>query len=83
MSEPTSTAASQDVDAQNDGGRGLITALVVLAAAACVVLLLWVIGNARQDPYLKPLTCRGQRSRGQLFRIELPGAWTPGRDFGS
>ena len=75
VSEPTSTAASQDVDAQNDGGRGLITALVVLAAAACVVLLLWVIGNARQDPYLKAtLDLQGSAEHGgQLFRINCAG----------
>ena len=48
MSEPTSTAAEQ-----HDGSRGLIAALVLLAALACVVLLLWVINSAQQDPYVK------------------------------
>tara|TARA_B100002051_G_scaffold275560_2_gene320034 strand:- start:1467 stop:1856 length:390 start_codon:yes stop_codon:yes gene_type:complete len=68
--EPTSTAATQ-----GDGGRGLITALVVLAAAACVVLLLWFIGNARQDPYLKAtLDLQGSTEHGgQLFRINCAG----------
>ncbi|WP_038543852.1 cytochrome c [Synechococcus sp. KORDI-100] len=75
MSEPTSTAVSQDDDAQVDGGRGLIAALVVLAAAACVVLLLWVLGNARQDPYLRAtLELQGSVDHGgQLFRINCAG----------
>ena len=75
MSEPTSTAANQDVDARSGGGSGLISALVVLAAAACVVLLLWVFGNARQDPYLKAtLDLQGSVDHGgQLFRINCAG----------
>ncbi len=70
MSEPTSTAAEQ-----RDGGRGLITALVVLAAFACAVLLLWVINSAQQDPYIKAtLELHGDPDHGgQLFRINCAG----------
>jgi|TARA_B100001559_G_scaffold306464_1_gene297727 mono/diheme cytochrome c family protein len=68
--EPSSTAAEQP-----EQGRGLITALVVLAAAACVVLVLWVWGNARQDPYVRAsLDLQGSTEHGgQLFRINCAG----------
>ena len=70
MSEPTSTAADPD-----DGSRGLIAALVLLAALACVVLLLWVINSAQQDPYIKAtLELQGDPDHGgQLFRINCAG----------
>ena len=70
MIEPTSTAAEQQ-----DSGRGLITALVVLAASACVVLLLWVINSAQQDPYVRAsLEIQGDSDHGgQLFRINCAG----------
>ena len=70
MSEPTSTAAEQ-----HDGSRGLIAALVLLAALACVVLLLWVINSAQQDPYVKAtLELQGDPDHGgQLFRINCAG----------
>jgi mono/diheme cytochrome c family protein len=68
--EPSSTAAEQP-----ERSRGLITALVVLAAAACVVLVLWVLGNARQDPYIRAsLDLQGSTEHGgQLFRINCAG----------
>jgi len=70
VSEPTSTAAEQ-----RDGGRGLIAALVVLAASACAVLLVWVINSAQQDPYVKAtLELQGDPEHGgQLFRINCAG----------
>ena len=70
MIEPTSTAAEQQ-----DSGRGLITALVVLAASACVVLLLWVLNSAQQDPYVRAsLEIQGDPDHGgQLFRINCAG----------
>ena len=70
MIEPTSTAAEQQ-----DSGRGLITALVVLAASACVVLLMWVINSAQQDPYVRAsLEIQGDPDHGgQLFRINCAG----------
>ena len=70
MIEPTSTAAEQQ-----DSGRGLITALVVLAASACVVLLVWVINSAQQDPYVRAsLEIQGDPDHGgQLFRINCAG----------
>ena len=70
MIEPTSTAAEQQ-----DSGRGLITALVVLAASACVVLLLWVINSAQQDPYVRAsLDIQGDPDHGgKLFRINCAG----------
>ena len=70
MIEPTSTAAEQQ-----DSGRGLITALVVLAASACVVLLVWMINSAQQDPYVRAsLEIQGDPDHGgQLFRINCAG----------
>ena len=53
----------------------MITALVVLAASACIVLLLWVLGNAGQDPYIRAtLDLQGSTDHGgQLFRINCAG----------
>ena len=47
----------------------------MLAAAACVVLVLWVWGNARQDPYVRAsLDLQGSTEHGgQLFRINCAG----------
>ena len=72
--ESTSTAA-EEAAVIKEGGRGLITALVVLAASACIVLLLWVLGNARQDPYIRAtLDLQGSTDHGgQLFRINCAG----------
>ena len=72
--ESTSTAA-EEADVVKEGGRGLITALVLLAASACIVLLLWVLGNARQDPYIRAtLDLQGSTDHGgQLFRINCAG----------
>ena len=70
MIEPTSTAAEQQ-----ESGRGLITALVVLAASACAVLLIWVINGAQHDPYVRAsLELQGDPDHGgQLFRINCAG----------
>ena len=75
VAEPTSTAVNPPADEINDRSRGLIAALVLLAAAACVVLLLWVLGNARQDPYLRAtFDLQGSPEHGgQLFRINCAG----------
>ena len=72
--ETTSTAA-EEAAVIKEGGRGLITALVVLATSACIVLLLWVLGNARQDPYIRAtLDLQGSTDHGgQLFRINCAG----------
>ena len=72
--ESTSTAAEEAADVK-EGSRGLITALVVFAASACIVLLLWVLGNARQDPYIRAtLDLQGSADHGgQLFRINCAG----------
>ena len=53
----------------------MIAALVLLAALACVVLLLWVINSAQQDPYVKAtLELQGDPDHGgQLFRINCAG----------
>ena len=48
---------------------------MVSAATACVVLLLWVLGSAQQDPYIKAsLELQGAVDHGgQLFRINCAG----------
>ena len=75
MAEPTSTAATHDTEPSGERTQGLIAALVLLAAAACIVLLLWVLGNFRQDPYLRAtLDLQGSADHGgQLFRINCAG----------
>ena len=68
-------SASADANNSSDRGRGLIAALVVSAATACVVLVLWVLGSAQQDPYIKAsLELQGAVDHGgQLFRINCAG----------
>ena len=68
--QPSPTAAEQP-----DQSRGLITALVMLAASACVVLAIWVLGSAQRDPYVQAsLELSGSVDHGgQLFRINCAG----------
>ena len=75
MVQPSRIAAESASADANDRGRGLITALVVSAATACVVLVLWVLGSAQQDPYIKAsLELQGAVDHGgQLFRINCAG----------
>jgi mono/diheme cytochrome c family protein len=55
--------------------RGLVTALVLAAAAACIVLVLLVLPAARTDPYTRQtLELTGSAERGgQLFRLNCAG----------
>ena len=48
---------------------------MVLAATACVVLVLWVLGSAQHDPYIKAsLELQGDIDHGGLlFRINCAG----------
>jgi mono/diheme cytochrome c family protein len=68
--EPTSTAAGAP-----ESSRTLITALVVVAAVACVILLIWMLGKAQVDPYVQAtLNLQGTSEHGgQLFRINCAG----------
>ena len=67
---PSSTAA-----APAGRHRGLITGLVILAAVACIVLVLWVMGNASRDPYVQATRMlNGDADHGgQVFRINCAG----------
>lgn len=75
MIQPSRIAAESPNADQADKGRGLIRALIVLAASACVVLVLWFLGNAQTDPYLREsLALQGAIDHGgQLFRINCAG----------
>ena len=75
MFQPSRIAAESASADPSDRGRGLIAALVVSAATACVVLVLWVLGSAQQDPYIKAsLELQGAVDHGgQLFRINCAG----------
>ena len=75
MVQPSRIAAESASADSADRGRGLIAALVVSAATACVVLVLWVLGNAQRDPYIKAsLELQGAVDHGgQLFRINCAG----------
>jgi mono/diheme cytochrome c family protein len=59
----------------NPPGRGLISALVLLAAACVVVVLVLVLPAARSDPYTRStLQLSGSAERGeQLFLINCAG----------
>ena len=67
---PSSTAA-----APAGRHRGLITGLVILAAVACIVLVVWVMGNASRDPYVQATRMlNGDADHGgQVFRINCAG----------
>ena len=67
---PSSTAA-----APAGRHRGLITGLVILAAVACIVLVVWVMGNASRDPYVQATRMLdGDADHGgQVFRINCAG----------
>ena len=55
--------------------QGLITALVLLAAAGCILLLLLVLPAARSDPYTRhTLELSGSlENGGRLFRMNCAG----------
>ncbi len=55
--------------------RGLIAALVSVAAMTCIVLTLWVMGSAGRDPYVRAtLQLSGDADHGgQIFRINCAG----------
>jgi mono/diheme cytochrome c family protein len=48
---------------------------VILAAVACIVLVLWVMGNASRDPYVQATRMlNGDADHGgQVFRINCAG----------
>lgn len=66
LSDPTRTPATR---------QGLITALVLLAASACVILSLVVLPAARSDPYTRQtLELVGSTENGgRLFRMNCAG----------
>jgi len=55
--------------------RGLITALVLLAATACIVMMLVVLPAAGRDPYTRSTLERTGSSEagGRLFRLNCAG----------
>jgi len=55
--------------------QGLVTALVLLAAAGCILLLLLVLPAARSDPYTRrTLELTGSlETGGRLFRMNCAG----------
>lgn len=66
---PSSTAAPADRK------RGLVSALVAVAGVTALVMLVWLFGVNRLDPYSKAtLSLSGEVSHGgQLFRINCAG----------
>ena len=68
--QPSPTAAEQP-----DRVRGLMTAVVMIAATACVAFAIWMLGTSQRDPYVKAsLELEGARDHGgQLFRINCAG----------
>ncbi|HGY5535857.1 MAG TPA: c-type cytochrome [Prochlorococcus sp.] len=70
MTGPSSTAA-----ANTKSNSGLIRALIVLAAATCIAIVLWLMGSSQQDPYVNAtLDLQGSLKQGsQLFRINCAG----------
>ena len=73
-SPPTSADGSALPDG-NGGRRSLVAALVTLGAAACVVLVLFVLPAAQGDPYVRAtLQLEGSVGHGgKLFRLNCAG----------
>ncbi|WP_186594490.1 cytochrome c [Synechococcus sp. PROS-7-1] len=69
VTAPSSTAAPADRK------RGLVSALVAVAGATALVMLVWMFGVNRLDPYSKAtLSLSGDVVHGgQLFRINCAG----------
>jgi mono/diheme cytochrome c family protein len=77
-----STPSSADGNALPDGRggrRSLVAALVTLGAAACVVLVLFVLPAAQGDPYVRAtLQLEGSVGHGgKLFRLNCAGCHGP------
>ena len=60
---------------QSPNRPGLIKTLVLVAAIACITLVLWTMGGARSDPYSRQtLALQGSAERGgQLFLLNCAG----------
>jgi mono/diheme cytochrome c family protein len=69
VTAPSSTAAT------SERSRGLVTALVAVAAITAIGLLAWLLGSTHLDPYSKAaLAANGDAQHGgQLFRINCAG----------
>lgn len=72
---PASPLPGPDAAAAQPGRRGLITALVCLAALASILLLLLLLPAARSDPYTRTtLELTGSVGNGgRLFRLNCAG----------
>ncbi len=70
MTDPSSTAVPN-----NKRGIGLVRALVLMASFASIVLLLWFLFIAQQDPYVNAvLNTNGSIQNGSiLFRMNCAG----------
>ncbi|MFL0792773.1 MAG: c-type cytochrome [Prochlorococcus sp.] len=70
MTGSSSTAASS-----TQASRGLIAALVVVATTVCIVILVWLLGSAERNPYIRAtLDLQGVEEHGsQLFRMNCAG----------
>jgi mono/diheme cytochrome c family protein len=78
--DPTSPSLADGQGAEGPSGRGagrrgLVTALVLAAAAACIVAVLLVLPAARTDPYTRrTLELHGSAENGaRLFMINCAG----------
>ncbi|MFL0781464.1 MAG: c-type cytochrome [Prochlorococcus sp.] len=70
MTGSSSTAASS-----TQASRGLIAALVVVTTTVCIVILVWLLGSAERNPYIRAtLDLQGVEEHGsQLFRMNCAG----------
>ncbi|MFL0736314.1 MAG: c-type cytochrome [Prochlorococcus sp.] len=73
--EVTVTGPSSTAAANTQRSPRLIGALIVVAAATCIAILLWVMGASQPDPYVNAtLDLNGSLEQGgQLFRINCAG----------
>jgi mono/diheme cytochrome c family protein len=76
---PPSTITDAGPALPETGRRGLVTALLTVGAAACILLLLLVLPAARSDPYTRAtLQLEGSvEDGGRLFRLNCAGCHGP------
>ncbi len=70
MNAPSSSASEKTAPT-----NGFIRALVILAAIACTILVLWMLWKSQIDPYVnQTLKLKGSKENGsQLFRMNCAG----------
>ncbi len=73
--DPSVTSQPTNAASKPQNRSGLIRALVIFAAAASILFVLWILQVSQTDPYIKAtLSLNGSSEKGeQLFRMNCVG----------